>query len=148
MISEFQGPYRFLSNFWPAEVYLCDILDDGESHLSVYPTVEHAYQAAKTKDRNLRKSIQRCKSPADAKRLARTFALRSDWHLVKVAIMSDLVLQKFGLHDDLREMLLATGDEELQEGNTWGDTFWGVCRGKGENHLGKILMNVRAKLRD
>jgi len=40
-------------------------------------------------------------------------------------------------------MLLQTGDEELIEGNKWGDRFWGVCKGKGKNNLGKILMKIR-----
>ncbi len=53
---------------------------------------------------------------------------------------------KFTRHFDLREKLLATGDRKLVEGNTWGDTFWGVCRGNGKNHLGKILMKIRAEL--
>ena len=42
--------------------------------------------------------------------------------------------------------LLATGKATLVEGNSWGDTFWGVCRGKGKNMLGKILMRVRKRL--
>lgn len=61
--------------------------------------------------------------------------------------MHDLVLRKFTAHPDLTELLLVTGDAELIEGNTWGDTTWGVCRGKGENLLGKILMAVRETLR-
>ena len=65
---------------------------------------------------------------------------------MRIDIMTALVTQKFNRHIDLRKKLLATGDEELIEGNWWGDTFWGVCRGKGDNHLGKILMEVRSKL--
>jgi hypothetical protein len=47
----------------------------------------------------------------------------------------------------LKQLLLATGDKELIEGNTWGDTFWGVCNGIGQNHLGKILMAKRTELK-
>jgi predicted NAD-dependent protein-ADP-ribosyltransferase YbiA (DUF1768 family) len=60
--------------------------------------------------------------------------------------MEELVRRKFA-DPELAEKLLATGDEELVEGNTWNDRFWGVCRGEGRNELGKILMRVRAELR-
>jgi len=56
------------------------------------------------------------------------------------------VREKFK-QEDLKQMLLDTGDQELVEGNTWNDTFWGVCRGEGQNNLGKILMKVRMELR-
>ena len=55
--------------------------------------------------------------------------------------------QKFTKHKDLKEKLLATGDAYLEETNHWHDTFWGVCKGKGQNHLGKILMEVREELK-
>ncbi len=61
--------------------------------------------------------------------------------------MTDLVSQKFANSPALKEMLLATGDAELEEGNHWGDCFWGVCAGIGQNHLGKILMRLRDKLK-
>jgi predicted NAD-dependent protein-ADP-ribosyltransferase YbiA (DUF1768 family) len=59
--------------------------------------------------------------------------------------MEDLSRQKFS-HPELRQKLLDTGSCTLVEGNTWGDTFWGVCDGVGENHLGKLLMTIRADL--
>lgn len=135
-INSFQGEYRFLSNFWPAEVVL-----DGET----YPSVEHAYVAAKTVDLHMRKLAKDCQTAGQVKRFGRTLPLRRDWEEVKLQIMHDLVRQKFA-HSYLKEKLLATGDEELVEGNTWNDTFWGVCRGVGENNLGKILMEVRKEL--
>jgi hypothetical protein len=61
--------------------------------------------------------------------------------------MESLVKEKFTRDTELGAKLVATGDEELVEGNYWGDTFWGVCRGVGQNHLGKILMKVREELR-
>jgi ribA/ribD-fused uncharacterized protein len=73
--------------------------------------------------------------------------MRPDWEQVKILIMTSLVRDKFTRHQDLKEQLLATGDAELIEGNWWGDTFWGVCKGKGENHLGKVLMKVREELK-
>jgi len=133
-IDSFQGPHRFLSNFWPAVVML-----DGVE----YPTVEHAYVAAKTLDPSARAQVAAIETPGAVKRFGRSLKLREDWDDVKLGIMSDLLRQKF-THPELRAMLTATGTQELIEGNTWGDTFWGVCRGKGENHLGRILMAVRA----
>lgn len=136
MVNCFSGEYRFLSNFWPARV----IFDGLE-----YPTVENAYQAAKmldSFDRKLFLSIP----PETAKRLGKRLMIRPDWDSIKVNIMEDLVYKKFSI-PELGERLLGTGDDELVEGNTWGDVFWGVCRGQGENHLGKILMAVRSKLR-
>ena len=133
MIDSFTGENRFLSNFWPAEVEL-----DG----MIFPTVEHAYVAAKTLDMEERRKIQAVATPGQVKRLGRKLVLRPDWEDVKLFVMEDLVRQKFQ-HADLRQLLLATGDQELVEGNTWGDTFWGVCFDVGLNHLGLILMEVR-----
>jgi N-glycosidase YbiA len=138
MIDRFSGPYRFLSNFWPARVVL-----DGEE----YPTTEHAYQAAKTFDPAVRRAIALSETPGKAKRAGAAAKCREDWPAVKVEIMLDLLRQKFRRHDHLKEQLLATGDLELVEGNTWGDVFWGVCNGKGENHLGRLLMRVRHEIR-
>lgn len=134
VISSFTGEHRFLSNFHPAVV----VLDDVE-----YPTVEHAYQAAKTRDAAHRALIRAARTPGAAKRLGKTAPLRADWDGgARVDVMLDLVWQKFG-RDDLRALLLATGDATLIEGNTWGDVFWGTCRGVGSNLLGRILMAVR-----
>lgn len=137
MIDSFRGKHFFLSNF-----YHCYVMLDGE----FYPSVEHAYQAAKTLDPKEREKIKNAGNPGVAKRLGKTVSHRSDWKKVKVDIMLDLVRQKFNRSRDLTEKLLETGDHELIEGNAWGDQFWGVYRGKGENHLGKILMQVRREL--
>jgi ribA/ribD-fused uncharacterized protein len=137
-IPEFQGEYRFLSNFFPAEVVYEGI---------TYPTVEHAYQSAKTLDMNERKRIAALKTPAEAKTEGRKLKLRDDWETAKFVVMEDCVRYKFTHHDDLRAKLLATGDAVLEEGNTWGDRIWGVYQGQGDNRLGKILMKIRAELR-
>lgn len=135
MINSFTGEYSFLSNFYPSP-----ILYDGYE----YPTVEHAYQAAKTHDPATRKQIRDAETPAKAKRLGKSVALRKDWEQVKVNVMSELVLQKFARHIELGDKLCDTGTEHLEEGNTWGDRFWGTVDGEGKNMLGKILMKVRA----
>jgi len=58
-----------------------------------------------------------------------------------------LVRKKFEI-PVLREALLDTGNAKLVEGNYWGDVEWGVCRGKGKNKLGKILMKVRKEIQE
>lgn len=137
MISEFSGPNRFLSNFYPVTVEIGGL---------EFSTVEHAFQAMKTLDQEARYAIKIQKTPGDAKRMGRVVKIRRDWEQVKDDVMFELLKQKFE-QKDLTEKLLATGEEELVEGNTWGDTYWGVCKGKGENKLGKLLMKVRGQLR-
>lgn len=134
MISLFRDEYFFLSNFYPVEIKLDGI---------VYPNAEAAFQAQKTLDVEERRKFSMLKNPVQAKRLGRKVKLRDDWEEVKLDIMTEVVSQKFLQHPHLIEMLLQTGDEELIEGNRWGDRFWGVCKGKGKNNLGKILMKIR-----
>ncbi len=135
-ITEFTGEYRFLSNFYES----CVTYD-----FVIYPTLEHAYQAAKTLNLEERQKIKECKTPGQAKRMGRTVTLRPDWEQIKVHVMDNLLTKKFSLYP-LKEQLLATKDKELIEGNTWGDTYWGVCNGQGENKLGQLLMNLRNQL--
>jgi ribA/ribD-fused uncharacterized protein len=137
-IDEFMGKYRFLSNFWMADVHYDGI---------TYPSTEHAFQAMKTMDIKKREEISKLKTPGEAKKAGKTAQLRDNWENIKYGIMYDLVLLKFVLHDDLRKKLLATDESELIEGNNWGDKVWGVCNGEGQNKLGRILMEVRGLLR-
>lgn len=139
MINRFIGEYEFLSNFYPTPIYD----NDGKE----YPTVEHYFQAMKTFNLQKRELIRLAESPGKAKRISRLVQLREDWEDRKLDIMEKALIQKFQI-PKLREKLLATGDEELVEGNFWNDTYWGVCKGEGENHLGKLLMNIREKIRD
>lgn len=142
VIDRFQGDYRWLSNFEPVDVVF---------EAEIYPSVEHAYVAAKTVDRNLRKTIAVLSSPGAAKRAGRSLKLRPDWEMVKLVVMEDLIRQKF-LHVRLRKLLMSTVGMTLIEGNTWGDQFWGMTWQDGaipgwvgENHLGKIIEKVRAE---
>ncbi len=137
-IDAFKHEYRFLSNFHPAAV----VYEGVE-----YPSSEHAYQAAKTLDPIARQRVLALRSPFEAKKAGRQVALRPDWEAVKSAVMLEVVRDKFTRNEDLGRLLVATGGVELVEGNTWGDTVWGVCNGRGENRLGKILMFVREELR-
>lgn len=135
-IDSFSGKYEFLSNF-----YECPFGISFEG--IIYPTVEHAFQAAKTLDFDIRLTIAALVTPGLAKRAGRKVSLRSDWEQVKIDVMQRLCVLKFLGDTGLRKKLYDTGDAILIEGNTWGDRFWGVCQGTGENHLGKILMDIR-----
>jgi ribA/ribD-fused uncharacterized protein len=137
VIGPFDGRYSFLSNFYRSPVTL-----DGLE----YPSVEHAYQAAKTTDPEERATVREALTPGLAKRLGRQVHLRPDWEDVKLAVMADLLRQKFD-RPPLAKALLETGDEELVEVNYWRDTYWGVFHGTGENHLGRLLMERREQLR-
>ena len=136
-IDLFRKDYYFLSNF-----YKCSVVYDGMS----FPSVEHAFQAAKNPDSDYRKRVAGTASPAVAKRLGRSVELRPDWEDVKDSIMLELLYSKFS-DPDLREKLINTGDAELIEGNNHWDRYWGVCRGQGQNRLGKLLMKVREELK-
>jgi hypothetical protein len=136
-IKEFQHEYRFLSNFWPASVQLQGLW---------FPTVEHAYQAAKTLDIREREAISYLSTPGEAKRAGRYLLIRTDWEEVRLTIMESLIRQKFR-SPSLRQKLLETGNAKLEEGNRWGDRFWGIYNRQGENHLGKILMKIRDEIR-
>jgi ribA/ribD-fused uncharacterized protein len=134
-IKQFKGETRWLSNFWP-----CAIAYEGH----VYPSTEHAYQAAKTLNEAERLPFTNASlSAGDAKKMGKTVTLRDGWQDVSLRIMYELNYQKFSRNDFLRNKLLATGDAHIEEGNNWGDDFWGTVDGKGHNHLGKIIMMVR-----
>jgi hypothetical protein len=109
----------------------------------MYDSVEHAFQAAKTHDPTEKLRISTVKTAAEAKRMGRQVTLRSDWDEVKLSIMNEIVRIKFWLNRDLADKLVLTFPDSLVEGNSWGDTYWGVYNGHGENHLGKILVQVR-----
>lgn len=148
MINKFEGKYEFLSNFYHSEIIYDGIL---------YPTVEHAFQAAKifpfTKENEaIRKRISKLTTPGKAKYTGRSVHLREDWEDVKDDVMYTCVKEKFKI-PELREKLLQTGDEMLVEGTTWHDNYWGDCSCpkcvhiQGRNQLGKTLMRVRQEIR-
>jgi ribA/ribD-fused uncharacterized protein len=136
MISEFSGDHRWLSNFWPADVELWGI---------TYPTAENAYQAAKCAVPEERHQFAGV-SPGVAKRLGRRVRIRSDWEQIKMTVMELVLRIKFVNNPEMLQKLKDTGSRRLVEGNTWGDTFWGSCKGKGQNNLGLLLMKVRKEL--
>jgi N-glycosidase YbiA len=137
IIDSFSGEYRWLSNFW---------IHDLVRQLSV----EHHYQAAKTTNFQDWLLVMSAETPAKAKKYTkpieyggRISGIRPDWKEVRVPLMEQFTREKYATNADLRNRLLDTQGSLLIEGNTWNDTFWGVCNGVGENNLGKILMRVR-----
>jgi ribA/ribD-fused uncharacterized protein len=151
-IDSFSGDYSFLSNFdsgadirvsttFSTHMYFSDSL------IIKFPmkTVEHGFQAAKAKDVDTFFEVLACETPGQAKAKGRKLELRPDWDTKKEAIMMLLLLQKFSfkLNPDYAKNLVATGDRKLVEGNTWGDTYWGVCNGQGLNLLGTTLTTIR-----
>jgi ribA/ribD-fused uncharacterized protein len=135
-ITSFTGRWAFLSNFSKAPVIM---------GTQVYPTVEHAFQAAKTLDPSVRRRIAQMPTPGRAKALGQRVDLRADWEQIKFTVMLRLLRQKFKGKRALD--LLSTEDRYLEEGNTWGDRVWGVYQGHGDNLLGRLLMQVRGELR-
>ncbi len=135
---------RFLEeNFFLSNFYLVDIEYNG----LIYPSVEHAYQAHKSFNIQEKKLFtDKNMPPRVAKKFGQHISLRSDWKDVKLTIMRDLIWRKFFHNNVMKEKLISTAPAELIEGNWWGDTFWGVCNGEGENHLGKLLMKTRNAL--
>ena len=142
-ITSFRGEYAFLSNFYAHAVEI-----DGD----IYPTNEHAFQALKTVNPAERQKVREAKTPASAKSLGKRVTLRAGWDTLRFEVMERVVRAKFA-DPELAEMLRATGERELIEGNTWRDTTWGCVLDKsgelkGRNELGKILMRVREELRN
>ena len=142
VIDKFDGQYAFLSNFYESPI------TDGTS---IFPTVEHYFQAAKTDTMQDYLAIAQAKTPGESKRLGRKVHLRSDWEQVKNQVMLDALRKKFAI-PELREKLLATGDADLIEGTVWHDQYWGICncdrcKGKGINILGKLLIQVREEIK-
>lgn len=141
MIKEFQGEYRWLSNFEWVNIKLDGI---------IYPSVEHAYQSAKS-DLGIWK--KRCASqyykPGFIKQLSRSIKVVPNWSIIKDDIMVECVTQKFN-KEPFRTKLINTDTLYIQEGNLHKDTYWGVNlrTGKGQNKLGKLIMSIRDSLKN
>jgi ribA/ribD-fused uncharacterized protein len=135
-----RGPYGGFSNFSPYPIHL---------KWRRWPTSEHYFQAQKFLDPQDQERVRRAKTASLAANLGRDRRrkIRSDWESVKVSVMREAIEIKFRQHPDLRDLLLSTGEAKLVE-RTNKDRFWGAGDdGQGKNMLGKILMEVRQKLR-
>lgn len=137
-ILQFSDNYRWLSNF-----ALVPITQGGIE----YRTVEHAYMSRKCTDPRWKEFCKVTTSPAIVKKASRRIPLVTNWEYIKVGVMANCLEQKFA-QEPYRTLLIETGDSHIQEGNTWGDTFWGVDirTGKGDNMLGHLIMGIRANL--
>jgi N-glycosidase YbiA len=129
----FRGVLAFCSIMYPATVF-------------GYPSVANAVAAAKTLDPYLRRAIRNEPNPYAAKRMGDSLDARPDWGDIELHVMETLEREKFTHNADLAAQLINTGDVELVNRNYVGDTFWGVCNGKGENHSGRILTLIRSEL--
>lgn len=144
IINSFTEQYQFLSNFHPAV-----IMFEGQ----VYPTAEHAYQAAKSEDLAVREMISMLSTPGQAKRTGGRISLRANWDTLRYGIMYEIVRAKFQL-PFLRFKLHETGDAVLIGGNNWHDNTWGICMcpacasKQARNWLGNILAVVRTENRE
>jgi ribA/ribD-fused uncharacterized protein len=140
MINEFQGEYRFLSNFFHSP-----FVWEGKE----YATVEHAYQAWKVEPEH-QETIRKSQSAALSKKLGRKFPMReaAKDEQSRILAMYRFLFAKFTQNPELGFKLLETGEQDLVEGNHWGDKFWGVCDGEGKNHLGNLLMGLRSTLNE
>lgn len=141
--------YGCFSNFSPHSIEFKTSLHIHDSNVRVFPTSEHAYQAAKIKNYQDYLKVCKANTPGEAKKLARNFKMHSNWDDIKNEIMLCIVYEKFKQNKDIQKILLDTGGRELVEYCPWGDTYWGVDKNhKGQNNLGKILMEVREILQE
>ena len=138
MIFNFRGSNKFLSNFF---ISRSQITINGFT----FNNAESAFQSFKCLDRQ--HEFQNL-SPKQFKSLGRKVKLRDDWELMKDEIMYNILCCKFKDNHSLRQALLDTKDVHLIEGNNWGDTYWGVCKGVGCNKLGEILMQIREEIKN
>ena len=140
------GPIRFYSKIPEfkelSNMYASPFQMDGKT----WPSVEHYFQAQKfPSDPAYQEEIRKAKSGLKAKSLGQSqeHPIRPDWNTYRLEAMEKAVQAKFTQNEAMKKLLLSTGTRELQEASPT-DSFWGVGKsGKGENHLGKILMKLR-----
>lgn len=134
IIPEFSPPWECFSNFHPSVLIISG---------KIYPTVEHAYQASKALSEAEHEWVRTALDARTAKKRGRRVQLRPNFDNMRIPLMRLFVTMKFTMYTDYRQTLIGSGNAIIQEGNWWNDTFWGICRGVGENHLGLLLMEVR-----
>jgi ribA/ribD-fused uncharacterized protein len=138
MIKGFFGDYRWLSNY-----HVSPVIYEGVE----YGSSEAAYQSAKCDDLYIKSQFQKL-TPLQSKQYSKTIPLKKGWDNIKKGIMYQVLVSKFTLTPELSQQLIETGDKYIEETNYWGDTYWGVCEGRGKNILGELLMQIRKELND
>jgi ribA/ribD-fused uncharacterized protein len=139
-----EKPYGVFSNLYPRTI----VFEDRQ-----FPTAEHAYQAGKARKQDVREWILSAPTPALVAMAAHglyTWDIASDWSKIKFDRMRTVLRAKFTQHDDLRGILLSTGNARLVEAARVANGVnrtWGEVNGKGLNMLGVLLMEVRDELR-
>ncbi len=136
-ITLFRGDYEFLRNPYPHPITALGV--SGQS-------IEYVFQALKATNEKDRNFILDAPYWGEAKKRGKHIKCREDWEEIKIFVMWQCLREKFK-DPELRGKLLATGDAKLVEGNAWKDFYWGVCDGKGENWLGRLLMEVRHEVK-
>ena len=139
MINTFRDKYDWLSNFYKVKIVIKGV---------EFNSVENAYMSMKSTDVEWVKFCEE-KSPVLVKKKSRSIDVRSDWDDIKLKAMDHCLKQKFN-QEPFRTKLINTLDENIVEGNWWGDVFWGVNLkvdpNVGENHLGRLIMEIRKEL--
>lgn len=137
VISRFKNEYDFLSNR-----FSCQFTWQGLR----YGNVEAAFQSSKCREEEGRKVFANCSADKAAMK-GKALTPPPEWEQEKLAIMESILEAKFSQNPALMEKLKATGNSILLNGNSKKEEFWGVDLYKwtGENHLGKIIMNIRRK---
>lgn len=139
------GTHTVLSNFYQSTFMAAHFSFDRLTQVE-WKSVEHYYQAAKACSIVDAEWVRAAATPGEAKRRGRKIALRDDWEAVKIPVMRNALALKFAPDTQEAAYLRSTEDFVLVEGNDWGDIFWGVAGGFGQNWLGYLLMAQRGYL--
>ena len=140
-----EKPYGPLSNLYRREITF-----EGET----FETSEHAYQAGKARKPQVKKWLMDAPSPSLLAMAAHGlyyWDIAPDWSKSKLDRMRAVLRAKFTQHEDLRNLLLSSGDARLVESTTTDNLvnrLWGEVNGKGKNLLGVMLMELRTELRE
>lgn len=130
----FRGELAFLSNMYKTNIYF-----EGQ----IWPSAENIYQSFKTNN-ELERSIFVTMTPQQSKAYWKSAPIRNPSFMVNRLEYMKLALEaKFNQNPFLLSKLCELPDERITETNTWGDTFWGTCNGVGEDHLGKLLKEIK-----
>jgi len=136
-IRSFSDQYAFLSNSYPSVM---------KFRGGLFKTAEHAFQSTKATSPSEYDLIREAKTPQEARKLGRCILLREGWIESQEALMREVLTSKFE-NPFLAQMLLSTHPSQiLHEGTR--STYWGIVRNEGQNIFGKLLMEVRDKIRE